>query len=250
MVAVLDEPAMSAEATEAAEAAAVALGATEALSSPTGSGAGSPANRRNSFASSRYQRAASSQNLTEGDGSSPKNAAPGLQAMAAAEDATRDTAARVIQRCAKNMKIRRMFPSMEKLRSLFMDERALAAGAADSVWYKPAALAIREALRTAPEVVQALNDAWEACSAAADSPKELTMQSYSIMCRKMYLADKIDDADSEIDPKDCLDTIAEYWADDTGGQSALTEELFKRCWFQLADLNVDTVGADEYAEWL
>ena len=180
--------------------------------------------------------------------------APGAAPAPAAEsDAPpdREEAARCIQRCARTHKQRKMWPSMEKLRALFMDKKAIEAGAMDNKWYKPMALGIREALRTAPEVVAALSDAWEAIHAACGRPPEgLSLDMYTKMCRKMYLVAKLEDGDGSIDPVDCIASVREDWADDAGGAEFLTEELFKRCWFQLADISNDNVGEEEYAEWI
>ena len=141
----------------------------------------------------------------------------------------REQAARCIQRCARSFKSRRMFPSMDKLRALFMDEKAIQAGAKESKWYQPAALAIRESLRSAPEVVGALSDAWEACAAASSSPQGLTFPVYSVMCRKMYLAAKLEDAEGQVDPEECMEHMKEDWEEDTDGADLLTEPLFNRC---------------------
>ena len=134
-----------------------------------------------------------------------------------------------MQRCWRNRKTRMMWPSMDKLRALFMDQKALDAGAADSIWYKPAALAIREALRTAPEVTEALRDGWESCTAASSCPDGLDYNAYSVMCRKMYLAAKLEDGEGDVDPAECNEHMNEDWQDDTGGASLLSEQLFNRC---------------------
>ena len=39
------------------------------------------------------------------------------------------------------------------------------------------------------------------------------------------------------------------WQDDSDGEKYLSEALFKKCFFQLADVSTDTVDADEYGEW-
>ena len=79
-----------------------------------------------------------------------------------------------MQRCWKNKNNRLKWPSMDMLRALFLDQKAIEAGAADSHWYQPAALAIREALRRAPEVEEALDECWAACTSATGSPGGLS----------------------------------------------------------------------------
>jgi hypothetical protein len=40
----------------------------------------------------------------------------------------------------------------------------------------------------------------------------------------------------------------EDWLADAGGADTLSEEAFKMCWFQLADVHTETISADDYAE--
>ena len=161
----------------------------------------------------------------------------------------RNEAAKVMQRCWKNKKTSAGRGPIDMLRSLFMDSRTPQA-AADSPFYKPAALAIRNSLKTDPDVQKALTEAWDACSTACGSREGLNFDSYAVMCRKLYLAGKLDEGDADIDPKDCLENIKEDWKDDAGGAQLLNEDLFRKCWFQLADLNCDSVSSDDYCDWL
>ena len=40
------------------------------------------------------------------------------------------------------------------------------------------------------------------------------------------------------------------WVADSGGGHQLSEEAFKKCWFQLADVHCDRIDAGEYADWI
>ena len=151
----------------------------------------------------------------------------------------------ILQKAIRGRKLRQLWPNMEQLRARYLDPKALAAGASDSPWYSNFALACREGLRYAPQVVRGLNDTWNTLTAAAGTPT-LSKEDYTTMMRKLYLAVKIDESDHDIDPKDCLDSLEEDWIEDSDGKDELTESAFHRCFFQLVDMNCDALGADEY----
>lgn len=72
---------------------------------------------------------------------------------------------------------------------------------------------------------------------------------YSAMSRRLYLALHLEDAAEAharsgargvrqvlLDPRDCLETINEDFAEDSKGKSFVTQDDFYDCIFQLADL--------------
>lgn len=190
--------------------------------------------------------------------------------------------AKYIQRKWKSRKLRRLlasFPSVEQLRSLYMDKKAEAAGAAGSKWYTGLALAAREHVRMSEEVSQCCERAWQAvmeCSriwaaaearkkAAADGPAAselaaqqalaelangLTKHAYTIMMRKLYLLTKLRDGETDFNMRDFLNTTEEDWIDDAGPDATVLDGAgFKRAWFQLIDLHTESISADDYVKW-
>ena len=61
---------------------------------------------------------------------------------------------------------------------------------------------------------------------------------------------KLEEGESSIDVSECMENMREDWKEDTDGRPLLSEDLFNRCWFQLADVNTETVDANEYAKWI
>ena len=188
------------------------------------------------------------------------------------ENPTHDECVKYIQRKWKSRKFRKMFanfPSLEQLRSIYLDPKAEAAGAAGSKWYTSLALAAREHVRMSDEVKLCVNQAWVAINQAAmkwaeDRAREvgaannlpdaevdtlvaaarkelevgITREAYMVMSQKLYLMSKAGDGEVDIDAADVLETAQEDWDADTGGLMHLTEEAFTRCWFQLIDVSV------------
>ena len=138
---------------------------------------------------------------------------------------------------------------VEEAKSLFLDERALAAGAASNSLYSIAALAIRKGLSTDPVVEGALDEAWLAISTAVGG-SELTRDDYATMNRKLYLALEAEERDHDVDVNSFLGSLDDDWQDDAQGLPTLDGEAFRRCWFQLADTNTDSISAEEYAGWV
>ena len=190
--------------------------------------------------------------------------------------------AKYIQRKWRSRKLRRLlasFPSVEQLRSLYMDKKAEAAGAAGSKWYTGLALAAREHVRMSEEVSQCCERAWQAvmeCTriwaaaearkkAAAEGPAAaelaaqqalaelangLTKPAYTIMMRKLYLMSKLRDGETDFNMRDFLNTTEEDWIDDAGPDATVLDEAgFKRAWFQLIDLHTESISADDYVKW-
>ena len=192
-------------------------------------------------------------------------------------------AVRFIQKRWRTRHARKMlasFPSLEKLRSMYIDEKAARAGAADSKWYTSLALAAREHVRQSKEVADFCDEAWTAITQAArhglgENAKEdamasglqmaevealaaqarseldggLNKEAYVIMARKLYLVAKLQENDDDLDKRDMFETAEDDWEDDTQGALLLTEAAFKRCWFQLVDLYTENINAEEYAQW-
>ena len=195
---------------------------------------------------------------------------------------TDEAAVKYIQRKWKGRHLRRMlarFPSIDQLKSMYLDPKAQAAGAATSKWYTGLALAAREHVRLSDEVNDCCREAWIAINEAARhwagerarevglaakmAPDDiersvllaqsaldhgLTREVYDVMSQKLYILGKLQEEDDDIDANDMLETAQEDWEDDTGGAPLLTEEAFKRSWFQLIDLHVESIDAEEYVE--
>ena len=177
----------------------------------------------------------------------------GLAAFLRANEERRWAAASVIQRCWKGRKARKLWRgAVDKLRSAFIDPRAQAAGAEDSPWYTDAALAARDALREDKAVGNALDDAWRAVAEASGRLElgTLIREDYLTMSRKIYLATKHIDGAGDVSIDDFGEAEEEDWEADAGGADELSEEAFKACWFELADVHTDSISAEDYAEWI
>jgi hypothetical protein len=139
-----------------------------------------------------------------------------------------------------------------ELRKTYMDDRALKAGAADSPLYTDTALAARDALRSTTEVEASLAAAWAACRACVGRPDAigLTQNEYKTMTRKIYLVIKLKETDAELDVADAEQAAKEDWLADSQGKDEISEEDFKRCWFELADVNTESISAAAYASFV
>ena len=100
----------------------------------------------------------------------PEILSPALDALTVKE-LKRDKACRQLQRFFRNISARRhgsamlaLWPSLDKLRGLYVDEAAAAAGAKKSALYTDEMLVKREALKSNPLVTASLDLAWEACA--------------------------------------------------------------------------------------
>ena len=149
-----------------------------------------------------------------------------------AEAAEYRRAITIVQRALRSRKLRNLWPNMEQLRAKFLDPKAIAAGAASSPWYSNFGLAIREGLRYAPEVVQALQSAWKTITTATGT-EHISKEDYITMMRKLYLAIKLHEGDFEVDADDMLASLDDDWAEDADGKDYITESAFHRCWFQV-----------------
>ena len=180
-------------------------------------------------------------------------------------------ARKVIRRGLRARSRRQTFESIvRQAREMFLTDAARDAGAEENKFYSNAALMLRASLRQEPEVIEALGYAWQRvthaelnirsesrqCGAQArgrtigSAELSLSRVAYATMIRKLYLTLKERDRDAKIHPNDCLRSVAEDWAKDAGGATVLNEPTFHNCWFELADLNVESVLTDEYAAWI
>jgi hypothetical protein len=75
--------------------------------------------------------------------------------------------------------------ALEKLRALYLDERAIRAGARESALYTDEMLARREALRSHELVHRALENLWVSIPRVAAS--QLSKDEYMTLARKLYL---------------------------------------------------------------
>ena len=178
----------------------------------------------------------------------------------------------VIQQCIKNRHARQSFAAVvRKAQEMFMTPEAMDAGASGGIYYTKAALMVRVTLRNDPVVESALAYAWQrvvhaemniryasrehliafrAGGRMGSGQLVLSRAAYATMIRKLYLLLKDDDRDAKINPAECLKSIQEDWPKDSVGQSEMSESAFQSCWFELADLVVEGLRAEEYAVWL
>ena len=184
---------------------------------------------------------------------------------AAAEPLTPESAAIRLQRFVRSRKSRRAFAfltsreTLDRLKALFLDDRAKKAGAEKSPLYSMQALAQRDALRHDAHVVQALADAWEgvceasaAASAAPEAglPEALDYTAYMRMSRKLYLACYAEERAVDISPQDFMQSAAAEWRSDSGNSGTLSQEAFAQSWFELADVYTEEVDSEEYAVFI
>eukprot|EP00325_Prymnesiales_sp_UTEX-LB-985_P031950 CAMPEP_0174738462 /NCGR_PEP_ID=MMETSP1094-20130205/69998_1 /TAXON_ID=156173 /ORGANISM="Chrysochromulina brevifilum, Strain UTEX LB 985" /LENGTH=215 /DNA_ID=CAMNT_0015941881 /DNA_START=34 /DNA_END=678 /DNA_ORIENTATION=+ len=146
---------------------------------------------------------------------------------------------RVYRRRRDNRAWGDLIRQLPELRSSYMDEAALRAGADNNPLYSDMMIAAREALRTKPAIIAALDEAWHSM---VPHGHNMPRKMYYTMSRKLYLTVIVQDAeeagfvDAELlDPGECLRSIDEDWEQDSAGQPTLDREAFHRCVFQLAD---------------
>ena len=139
---------------------------------------------------------------------------------------------------------------LPELRRSYLDAAALAAGAADNPLYSGMALVAREALRTNPSVVAALDDAWNRCVPLGKT--KMTRSLYYTFARKLYLAAVLNEAQAEreldlelIDARECMRSTEADWKADVHGKDYLTREEFHRSLFQFVDMNTNGITSDE-----
>ena len=100
-----------------------------------------------------------------------------------------------------------------RLKAKYLDEKALAAGAADVIWYNEENILHREALKKNEGIQGAISNVWEAVRQACgiDDERPFNLIHYTIMSRKLYLAMKVrlfSTASPHLSPSYCCATQA------------------------------------------
>ena len=110
-------------------------------------------------------------------------------------------------------------------------------------YYSDAAINKRAELMRAPAVVDALERVWVATD--ADGSGGIDRAEYLVMHRKLTLA-----LDPTVTPDRARRVATEEWQRDAEGAATLDKDRIFRCWFELADLWVDSLDAGAYARFL
>ena len=108
----------------------------------------------------------------------------------------------------------------------------------------------REQLRTDPLVESALMHMWARFDKVRGGEEAISQQTYTAMCRKLYLLFKIQQRDGYLEPADALSEIVRDWPHDTGGKDHMNRHDFDSAWFQLADIHTDDVAVASYCALL
>ncbi|KAL1503273.1 hypothetical protein AB1Y20_011328 [Prymnesium parvum] len=141
--------------------------------------------------------------------------------------------------------------NIDELRERFIGPKALAAGAAEIVWYTDEMLVAREALRSEESVQAAMQYAWDTLTThTGEGGGLISRADYTTMCRKIYLVIKAREYEADFDPMDCLEYVAADWFEDSKGKTHLDRAAFFSCLFELADVNTRGISAQEYAQWI
>ena len=111
-------------------------------------------------------------------------------------------------------------------------------------YYSDASLRQRTRLLADPEVLRALNLVWEVTD--ADKSGRIDRDEYIMMHRKLILA-----LDPTVTPKEAFEAARDDWIRDSEGHhDGMDKDRFMRCWFELADLWVDSMHPEHYAHFL
>ena len=169
-------------------------------------------------------------------------------------------AATRVQRMWRNrsqrMSWQTLLKEIPRLREAYLDENARQAGAASNPLYSDRMIAAREKLRKDPAIIAAMDRAWD--SLVPHGRTTMPRKTYFTMARKLYLAAIVQDAEESgevdvrlVEPREAARSIDDDWQADAGpDQSSLGRDDFYRTIFQLADLQTNGIGADEYAGWI
>lgn len=176
-----------------------------------------------------------------------------------------------LEKCLARRKARQSFNAViSAAQAHFLDAAAIAAGAEDGEFYSRPALMARETMANREEVVQVLHEAWLVITQvivgpafkrsnelrASDDTSQrliLTRENYDAFFRKAYLYVAEQNHDTQINVDECVSRMDADWQADTDNQgdvSGMDEVAFKRCIFQLADLNTQTVACEEYVAYV
>ena len=111
-------------------------------------------------------------------------------------------------------------------------------------YYSDASLRQRTRLLAEPEVLRALDLVWEVTD--ADRSGRIDRDEYIMMHRKLILA-----LDPTVTPKEAFEAARDDWIRDSEGHhDGMDKDRFMRCWFELADLWVDSMHPEHYAHFL
>ena len=168
-----------------------------------------------------------------------------IQKFARASMATRRSRALRGKWPTLEMLHRRREELRSRLRRMYLDSEAVAAGARDSSLYTDEYLVLRELCRSDPAVQAALTRAWEAC---AQGEEMMSKTAYLSMARRIYLvlAMRMGTPNST----ECREISEKDWERDANGKDHLTRAEFFSSWFQLTDVNTIGVQAGEYAAFI
>ena len=180
----------------------------------------------------------------------------------------------LLERVVKRRKAGQAFVKVvNDARDMFLDEKAVKAGAEHGRYYSKFALMLRASLRNDVRVISTIHLAWTALLRAWRNTSEFSAgttwlglglsddpsiskrggfgaAAYRTMIRKLYLVLKLEAGDTHIDPQECLETIREDWPRDSNGGKELSEASFFNSWFELADLHTADVHRKEYVEFV
>ena len=140
---------------------------------------------------------------------------------------SQQAAAKTIQQCFRNGKLRKdgkarlsLWPTVNNLRSLYLDTQAQQAGAEGSEFYTDEMIVAREALRKNIQVEAAVLDAWDnICVASGSGDEIMTYTTYEAMSRKLYLLFQSWEMEGYIDASEVSASVEADWADDAGGKT-------------------------------
>lgn len=159
---------------------------------------------------------------------------------------------------AHGRQLRAMWPSIEQLRAKYIDDsvqqqlQGMRPGRA-ATFYSDEMLIKREVLRTHPAVVQAIDDAWLACSAigtgAQQGGEAIDHANYRALAKRVYLVTVLA---SGRDPlvSEYNEAVQRDWIDDTGPNATMSRAAFFNSMFELADLHTRSVQPQAYAKWV
>ena len=140
--------------------------------------------------------------------------------------------------------------ALGKLRAMYLDERAIRAGARESALYTDEMLARREALRSHELVYRALENIW--VSIPREAASQLSKDENMTLARKLYLINMMVEQrmGNELDPNEWRADAELDFKSDAHGKSSLTKDEFFAAWFECADVHTIEVTAAVYAGWL
>ena len=169
---------------------------------------------------------------------------------------SRTAAAITLQRFVRSRRMRKegkgmlaLWPSLSKLRGLYLDDRAIKAGAKESEMYTDEMIVRRETLRSDNLVQAALEEFWVSVPRLAVD--RLSKSEYMTLARKFYLISMIEEGMADqLDSSGWRTDAEQDFAADAHRKDHLTKSDFFASWFECADLHTKDVSAATYAGWL